>query len=75
MSSTDVVIVGVGNKIGLPFDIAAATDVRHVYLGGTRVASPTVATGAQTSSVDVSGSTYNGAKVLLAFVQPLPKRV
>jgi hypothetical protein len=70
----DVVVVGVGDKIGLPFDITAAADVRHVYLGGVRIASPTIVVGAQISTVDVSAGTYNGTKVLFALVQPT-KRV
>jgi hypothetical protein len=69
-TTDDEVVVGVGVKIGLPMNILAAADVRHVYLGGTRIASPNITTGASTSTVDASAGTYNGTKVLQAFVQP-----
>lgn len=66
----DMVVVGVGNVIGLPLDIPDVDGVRHVYLGGVRIASPTVAIGTSTSGIDVSAGTYNGSKALHAFVQP-----
>ena len=69
-TTDDEVVVGVGNKIALPQDIIAAAAVRHVFLGGVRQASPTVTTGASTSSVDASAGTYNGAKAMVAYVQP-----
>lgn len=72
--STDVVVVGVGNKIGLPVNITRSLAVVHVFLGGARQASPTIATGASTSSVDASAGTYDGAKVLWALLRP-SKRV
>lgn len=56
--------VGVGNVIGLPTDIDAATAVKHTYLGGVRQASPTVAVGASMSGVDASGGTYDGSKLM-----------
>jgi hypothetical protein len=68
--ATDVVIVGVGNVIGLPWDIDASAAVQHVYLGGTIQSSPTIATGVSTSGIDASSGTYDGSKVLHAFVQP-----
>jgi hypothetical protein len=67
---TDVITVGVGNVIGLPSPIDTAGQVKHVYLDGARVASPTVARGPSTSGVDVSGSTYNGTKELVVFYAP-----
>ena len=69
-SGTDVLIIGVGNVIGLPADIGVTAAVKHVYLGGTRVASPTIATGNQTSGVNVSAATYNGSKALHVYFAP-----
>ena len=69
-TTDDEVVVGVGNKIALPEDILATAAVRHVFLGGVRQASPTVTTGASTSSVDASAGTYNGSKAMVAYVQP-----
>lgn len=66
----DLLVVGVGNVIGLPLDIPDVDGVRHVYLGGVRIASPTVAIGASTSGIDASAGTYDGAKILHALVQP-----
>lgn len=67
-AGVDQVKVGVGDVIGLPFDIVATSAVRHVFLGAVRIASPTVAVGVGTSGVNVAASTYNGTKVLQAFV-------
>lgn len=64
----DTITVGVGNKIGLPFDILKTSAVKHTYLGGTRVAAPTVAVGTSLSSVDASAATYDGAKALQVLV-------
>lgn len=64
----ETIVVGVGNVIGLPNAITATTAVKHVYLGGARVAAPTLTAGSQTSGIDVSASTYNGTKVLMALV-------
>lgn len=69
-AGVDVVIVGVGNVIGLPSPIEASAAVKHVYLGGTRVASPTIATGKYNSGVNVSASTYNGTKTLQVLYSP-----
>lgn len=63
----DTIIVGVGNVIGLPNDISSSTSIKNVYLGGTRVASPTIATGQSSSGVDSSSSTYDGSKILLVI--------
>ncbi len=67
LGGTDVVICGYGNVIGLPNNIIATTAVKHVFLGGARVTTPVLAAGVSLSGVDVSGSTYNGAKRLIAF--------
>lgn len=67
---TDTVVFGVGNVIGLPNPIESSSQVRHVYLDGTRIASPTIVTGALKSGVDVSGSTYNGTKLLRVWYTP-----
>ena len=62
--STDVVVLGYGNVIGLPSDIQAATAVKSVKLGGA-VVTPVVKTGMSTSGVDASAGTYNGTKALV----------
>jgi len=66
--STDVVTVGVGDVIGTPMDLDADATVHHTYLGGTRIASPVLATGVSTSGINASAGTYNGAKMLQAFI-------
>jgi hypothetical protein len=68
-TGVDVVTVGVGNVIGLPFDITASGDVKHSYLGGTRL-SATVATGVSTSGVNASAGTYDGSKLLHVIAKP-----
>lgn len=68
--ATDVIVVGVGNVIGLPSPIDVAAAVKHVYLGGARVASPVIARGPSSSGVDVSAQTYNGSKDLVVFYAP-----
>lgn len=69
-AGTDVVVMGVGSVIGLANPIQGSQAVKHVYLGGTRIAAPTIAVGAQSSGVDVSASTYNGTKDLFVFYSP-----
>lgn len=70
-AGADQLKVGVGNVIGLPSPIKSAIAIKHVYLGGTRVASPTVATGRYNSGVNVAASTYNGTKALQVFYNPV----
>jgi hypothetical protein len=72
-ADVDMLVVGVGTVIGLPVDLPADDGVRHVFLGGARQATPTVAIGISTSGIDASAGTYNGAKVLHAFVQPIAR--
>jgi hypothetical protein len=70
-ADTDQLVVGVGNVIGLAAPIQEPAAVKHVFLGGARVASPTIAIGDSTSGVDVSGSTYDGSKELVVFYNPM----
>lgn len=63
----DQVKVGVGTVVGLPLDITTVAAVKHVFFGGARIASPTIAVGVGTSGVDVSGSTYDGSKLFSVF--------
>lgn len=73
LGGTDVVVFGVGIKIGLPSPIAAASQVRHVYLGdgaASRIAAPVISVGLLSSAVDVSASTYNGVKRLRVNYSP-----
>lgn len=69
LAGTDVVTVGVGNVIGTPMDTDSDATVHHVYLGGTRIASPTLTTGVSLSGVDASSGTYDGSKMLHAFLE------
>ncbi len=69
-AGVDVVIVGVGDVIGVPVDLDLAAEVRHVYLAAVRQASPTVATGVSTSGVDASAGTYDGAKLMWSILKP-----
>jgi hypothetical protein len=67
----DVVDVGCGNKIGLPYSIPSSQSVRHVFFGATRVPDAVVYTGASAGSIDITASqTMDGATALWAFVQP-----
>ena len=67
-ASTDVVTVGVGEVIGVPMDMDSEGTVHHVYLGGVRIASPVLTTGVSLSGIDVSAGTYDGSKILQAFI-------
>jgi len=64
----DLLVVGVGNVIGVPVDLANVAEVVSTRLGGTLVV-PTKATGTSTSGVNASASTYNGSKVLDVIIQ------
>lgn len=66
----DLLTVGVGNVIGLPSPINVAEAVKHVFLGGARVASPVVVRGPHSSGVDASAATYDGTKELVVFYSP-----
>jgi hypothetical protein len=68
--ATDMINIGCGTVIGIPMDIEDSDEVRHAYLGVARVATPVIATGEHTSGVDVSGSTYDGSKVMFVVIQP-----
>lgn len=70
-AGTDVIVVGVGSTIGLPSNIVGTQAIKHVYLGGARIAVPVVASGDQTSGVDASAATYNGSKALQVYYSPL----
>ena len=50
-------------------DLDSQATVRHVYLGGVRIASPTTTTGVSLSGIDVSSGTYDGSKIMHAFLQ------
>ena len=64
----DVLNIGSGTVIGLPFDITAAGSVKVTYFNAVAI-TPTIATGVSTSGLDGSASTYNGIKVLFSLVQ------
>lgn len=66
-AGVDVVVIGVGNVIGLPSDISATTAVKHTYLGGVPVTPAAIAAGVSTSGINANTSTYNGTKLMLAY--------
>ena len=61
----DLITVGIGDRIGLPFNIADASAVKNVYLGGVRKAAPTIHTGIGVSAIETS--TYDGTAVLVSY--------
>ncbi len=69
--TTDVITVGVGNRIGLAAPIQAPKAVAHVYLDGARVTTPVIHLGDNSSAVDASSATYNGTKQLVVFYNPM----
>ncbi len=66
----DVLVIGVGDVIGVPYDLEHTGAVAFAYLGGTKLTPDAVATGAGTSGVDVNGGTMDGAKWLHVIMQP-----
>lgn len=66
---SDVVVVGVGDVIGTPNDLDSEAVLHHAYLGGVRQAAPVLATGVSTSGINASAGTYDGTKILHAFLQ------
>lgn len=69
-TGTDVVTVGVGNVIGLPFDIDDTDAVQAVYVDNTPVTPDAIVTGESTSGIDCNGATYDGSKLMWAIVKP-----
>jgi hypothetical protein len=68
--STDVLTVGVGDKIGTCVDLGATAEVVHVYLGNALVTPDAVAVGEAQSSIDAHTATYNGSKIMWALLRP-----
>lgn len=60
----ETITVGCGTVIGLPNPIKAASAVKHVWLGNTKVAAPVIAVGPQSSGVDASAAGYLVSKPL-----------
>jgi hypothetical protein len=67
-AAVDTVTVGVGDVIGTPMDLESGATVHHAYLGGTKL-TPTVTTGVSLSGLDASAGTYDGSKMLHAFLE------
>ncbi len=67
---TDKLIIGVGNVIGVPWDLLHTGAVAFAYLGGVKLTPDAIAIGAGTSGVDVNSGTMDGAKWLHAIIQP-----
>lgn len=64
--------VGIGNKIGLPFAMDAASEIMLGILGTTITAHNPVVTSPVTlagSTIDMSAGTYNGTKVAMVFLK------
>lgn len=70
LAGTDTLVIGVGTVVGVPFDLTNSAAIQHVYLGGVRIAAPTITVGENLSGIDASAGTYDGSKVLFAFVRP-----
>lgn len=64
-SGDETIVAGCGTVIALPNPIMTAAAINHVWLGGTKITSPVVATGVSQSGVDASAGTYNGSRVLV----------
>ena len=64
----DTVKIGVGPKLGMPFDMTSAN--AYVGIVGTALVAPTVTAGGtkEKSLIDLSSGTYNGSKRVVAFV-------
>lgn len=69
-AGVDVLDIGVGNVIGLPFDIDDEDAVQAVYVDNTLTTPDAIATGESTSGIDCNGATYDGAKLMWAIVKP-----
>lgn len=69
-TGTDLIDVGVGNVIGLPFDIDDADAVQAVYVDNAKTTPDAIATGESTSGIDCNGATYDGTKLMWAIVKP-----
>jgi hypothetical protein len=69
--TTDVIVVGVGNRIGLAAPIDTSKAVANVFLGGARVSSPVVYGGEKSTAIDASAATYNGTKELVVYYNPM----
>ena len=65
----DTIQFGSGNVIGLPNDIEEAEEVLHTYVAGAEVTPDAIATGESTSGIDCNGATYDGSKIMHAFIQ------
>ena len=65
----DELVVGVGNVIGVPVDLADDAEIVAAHFGGVLLVTPTVVTGVSTSGINASASVYNGVKVLDAVIQ------
>lgn len=66
----DTVQVGVGNVIALPKPISNEEAVRTSWLDDVPVTPDAIATGDQTSGVDLSGETYDGTKPMRVAYRP-----
>lgn len=67
-AAEDVLVIGVGNLIGLPMDISNVNQVSQVLFNGTAVATPTLTSGVSTSGINAAALSLNGVKVLEAYV-------
>lgn len=71
-AGNDTIVFGFGNLVGLPFKLNAAADVMFAVLGTAIVAATVVAGGVngfESSTIDTSAATYDGAKDLLVVAR------
>lgn len=69
-AGADVLVIGVGDVIGVPHDLLHTGAVAFTWLGPTQYTPDAIATGAGTSGINVTSGTYDGAKVMHAIIQP-----
>lgn len=69
--TADTIKVGIGNKIGSPVVIKEQADVELVALGTAIVSADEISNDETTtkSTIDANGATYDGTKVLKAFIK------
>lgn len=69
-AGADLLVIGIGDVIGVPYDLLNASAIAFAWLGGVKLTPDAVAIGAGTSGVDVNSGTMDGAKWLHVIIQP-----
>lgn len=68
-AGVDQVVIGVGDVIGLPMDIEEEEEVLWAYVDGALTTPDAVAAGESESGINCTSATYDGTKLMYAFVQ------